>query len=464
MLLPITDGIGGAIGFKVFTLVEEYLKNSTWCYYKYNSEILTILKNYKKNLQLHLRNPDVLKVVANKVNAGSIIRIGLVNQLKGVGLQMEVLGSNGKDLYFKERGHATGESAAEIANMVQNWLDQYEKTIPYDARVLSVLGNQFTLDMGKESKVKIGQQIVVKRPMLKREHPLLKEIVEWESEVIGKGEVFSVSESQASGVLKQYYSAKKMKKGDWVRIDDKSSFEKVRDAEFPRLKEYEFGKLGSIGVLLAMGKGDISNLFGGTNRRIGGFNVGLFLDATIWATRNWFGHIEIGRLFGNYEGKTNATNTSNNTVTKGIYKFAGGYKFLPLGFFYGPQIDVYGGFGRYSINADTTGNEGFGEWSIKGILLGVNGDAPIYKNYRLYLSFDLIPFGTYSEDAVIFGSSDDSARVFDLEFGSTYLWSPQVMLRLGFNIVTAKATFSKTGNSEVHSRDLSLKAGAHFTF
>ena len=43
MLLPIRDSVGGALGFKVFTDVERYLKDSQWCYYTSNSEILNIL-------------------------------------------------------------------------------------------------------------------------------------------------------------------------------------------------------------------------------------------------------------------------------------------------------------------------------------------------------------------------------------------------------------------------------------
>ena len=46
MLLPITDGVGGAIGFKVHEYLERYLKNSNWCYYKSNAGVVGILSNF----------------------------------------------------------------------------------------------------------------------------------------------------------------------------------------------------------------------------------------------------------------------------------------------------------------------------------------------------------------------------------------------------------------------------------
>ena len=69
-----------------------------------------------------------------------------------------------------------------IANTIQNWLTVFEKTIPYDGRVIGVLGDQFTIDIGKASKVFVGNEVRVIRPVDKKKHPLLNEVVEWQSE------------------------------------------------------------------------------------------------------------------------------------------------------------------------------------------------------------------------------------------------------------------------------------------
>jgi hypothetical protein len=43
LLLPIQDSVGGAVAFKVFEEIERYLKESEWCYYRSNSEILSTI-------------------------------------------------------------------------------------------------------------------------------------------------------------------------------------------------------------------------------------------------------------------------------------------------------------------------------------------------------------------------------------------------------------------------------------
>lgn len=461
-LLPITDSVSGAIGFKVFQKVEEYLKDSSWCVYKYNSDIINILGNYRQNLATHLQNKEVLKLFGEKVGAGSLIKIKLNSQIKGIEALIEIFGSNGEDLYFRDKSSLEDDNVDNISKAIINWLEIYERSIPYDGRIISVLGEQFTMDIGRASNIKIGNALVVKRPTYKREHPLLKEIVEWESEIIGKGQVFSVSDEQAGGVIKTYYGKNKLAAGDWVRVDRASPDNQIKEMQFPEVQEHQFGKLGTLSIHSVVGQGSISSLFKGTSRKIAGFNLGFYSNINFWATRNIFALAELGQLFGSYSGKNAQTKQTQNTVSKGIYKLGGGYKFLPLGFFYGPQVDVYGGWGLYSVNPDTRVDEGYGEWALKGIFLGINGDAPVHRNVRVHVKFEMIPFGDYTEDTILYGS-EESAQTFDLQFGSKYLFSPLLAFDLALNFISSKATF-KLDNAQIQSKDLSVKLGATFTF
>ena len=131
MILPVKDSVGGAIGFQVFTKVENYLKASKWCYYQGNSEIINTLGNYKNTLNEALNNPDVLKVVSEKTRAGSLIRITVESFPKGAKVDIKVIGANGKDIYFKESTELSTDDIDVIAQTVNNWLDVYEKNIPY---------------------------------------------------------------------------------------------------------------------------------------------------------------------------------------------------------------------------------------------------------------------------------------------------------------------------------------------
>ena len=196
-LLPITDSVGGAIAFKVFENVENQLKKSNWCTYVSNSGLINIFSRYRENLSQYLKQKEVLKTVAEKLQVGSIIRVALVNEIKGVEIQLEVYGDDGEDLYFSEKTLVATDEIETISQNVTNWLDTYSKTIPYDAKINGILGEQITLDVGKGYPIQIGQSFVVKRPIGKKKHPLLKKIVDWETEVLAEGKVFNISDNQA---------------------------------------------------------------------------------------------------------------------------------------------------------------------------------------------------------------------------------------------------------------------------
>ena len=174
MLLPVEDGFQQTISFKVFLNIENYLKESDWCYYKYNSEILNILGSYKNNLSSHLRNKNVLKLVAEKTKAGSLIKIRLTKKNKGVRLRLIIYGPNGVDIYFDETTDIEKIDIGEITGTIKNWLNIFSKEIPYDGKIVGILGDQFTVDMGHEMGFISGTIVKIIRPLKKKKHPLKK--------------------------------------------------------------------------------------------------------------------------------------------------------------------------------------------------------------------------------------------------------------------------------------------------
>jgi len=196
-LLPISDGVSGAVGFQVFQEVEKKIKESNWCTYISNSSLLSIFTKYQDNLPQHLKSSTVLETISNKLKVGSLIRVEIINEVHGAEVRLDIFGSNGVDLYFSERSHVKEKNIQEISEMVVNWLDIYSRVIPYDAQVIGVLGDQITLDAGKGTVIKEGEKILIKKLRNKKTHPLLKKIVDWNSEVVAEAVVLSISDNQA---------------------------------------------------------------------------------------------------------------------------------------------------------------------------------------------------------------------------------------------------------------------------
>lgn len=463
MLLPVTDSLDGAIAFKVFEDLEEYLKEGSWCYYRSNSDIISVLKNYKKNLHVHLNDPKILKILAGKVRAGSLIKVDIAKEVKGSTVSLLVLGENGEDVYFKEKSHISSDDPSLIASEISKWLDQYEQIIPYDGQIIGVLGDQFTIDIGKASRVRIGDRFEVVRSIRKKKHPLLKEIVEWEQEKIAKGQIFNVSEFQGQGAVKTYVGQKKLRKGDWVKLIKSKPSAVIPKERFPKIGSQDFGKLGEVKIGFSMGDGSVKTLKSGDTREIGGFLYGLDFGAELWATRNYWVGLDVSKRFGSFGEQTGTVSNKDNSNSITDLKVVAGYKYLPIGFFYGPQVDGYLGYGKRTYDMDTNTSEGFGEVSFSGLAIGAKGSAPIIKKVRLGLDF-MYMFSPGFDEAVSGYGDANSTSAYEIEANGSWEYSPAMNIGGAVEYTSSKATFDNSGTAEISVKNTSFKVYAIFNY
>jgi hypothetical protein len=461
-LLPITDSVGGAIAFKVFEEVEESLKKSNWCTYVSNSGLINVFSRYRENLASYLKQKEVLKTVAEKLQVGSLIRVALVNEIKGVEIQMEVHGDDGEDIYFSEKTLISTDEIESIAQTVNNWLDTYSKTIPYDAKINGILGDQVTMDVGKGYPIQVTQGFIVKRPVSKKKHPLLKKIVDWETEVLAEGKVFNISDNQALGMVKVYTTNKKLVAGDWIRLEPMKQ-DAFTDPNLEEKKEEEPGTLGIVSVALFGASSSVDTATPTGSKRMNGKMFGFDFRGEGWITRQYFAALEIARSVGKLSEVSGNPEKSSTNAQFGVFKLTGGYKYLPIGFFYGPQIDIYGGYANYSFDLDYSAADGFGKGTISGILLGVAANIPINREYRFMVQADFLPFPSFEDSDDIFGASS-SASALDLEIGLKYQYTPRMTLDGSIETLAAKAKFDGDFKEISYHDNIKLKFGASFNF
>lgn len=463
LLLPILDEVDGAIGYKVFEEVERFLMNSDWCYYEGNSEIINILQNYKKNLKKHLSDPKILKLLSEKSKAGSLIKVDLYNATSGIEAEIKVYGESGDDLYYSEKEFVETQNITKVINSLRIHLKRYSKTIPYHARVLGVLGKQITLDMGKLSGIKIGHKFLVKRKTRKVNHPLLNKIITYEMDEIAEGEIVSLSDTQSIGIIKSLNEKKRLKTHDWIIFDFENSKDVFKKGvQFPVVKGHEFGKLGIVEVSFIAGKGENASYAGGINRNIGGLLFGLGGAAEVWATRNYFLKFEIEKSFATYKKELGPVSKDENEIDASIYKVTAGHRFLPLEFFYGPQVDTYLGYAKYSFDIDTVNADGIGSSSFYGPLIGAIGSMPIYHQFRTYLRAELIFKPSYYEDIKIHGAKTGS-HSYHFEVGALYDYDVRMQLKVGLSRTSNQAKFGAP-DSEIRYKETKFKTGVLFTF
>ena len=461
-LLPVTDSVGGAIGFKVFEELESNLRRSSWCTYVSNSSMMGVFSRYKENLPRHLKEPEVVKAVAEKLKVGSILRVGIVNELKGIELQLEIVGENGVDLYFSEKMTLDSDDIEMIAQSVKNWLDVYSKQIPYDGKVTGILGEQITFDVGKGYPIQVGQQFSIKRLKNLKKHPLLKKVVDYDSEVVAHGEIFNISDNQALGMVKVYKNNKKLLVGDWLKLEayNPEGID-VRDA----LDKPEAPKPGTLGLLSVALFGSQSSTSTSTttdSQRMSGMLLGFDLRGELWLTRNYFAALELLSAIGTQRKGSGSPEKSSVNVNNNAFKVTGGYKYLPIGFFYGPQIDIYAGYANHTFDIDYSAQDGFGKNQISGIVFGTNVNVPVSRDYRFFANAELIPFPTFKDSDNLFGSAK-SVSSMELELGVKYQYITNITFDGSVEVQSHKAKFG--GDiKEVSYKDTFLKFGATFNF
>lgn len=464
LLLPVEDNLGGALSFKVFKEVEQSLKNSDWCFYKSNSKIMDILSNHRKNLKELIKDPSVIRVIAEKTKAGSLIKVKLVKELNGIAVQINVFGSNGEDIYFSEKGQSRQDDYKVVAQMIKNWLNVYSKQIPYEGKIVGVLGTQFTIDAGKSRSIFQGNEIIVMRPTNKRAHPLLKEIVDWETEKIAEGKVIFSTDNQSQGNIKLYSGKKKIRMGDWIILKKESlTGEKVEKVAFDEDdNQFKFGKMGTVSLNFLLGKTSVTTENSGSIGKLSGNSLGLDLDVNIWITRKYWASLGLSRIQGTMKGREGIGADVENEVTTSNFNVKFGYKYLPMGFFNGPQVDFYGGFASQKYAMETSTTYGLTEISFAGLTFGAIGTLPIQNMFKLKTELSFIFNPSYEELSSIYGE-DDSASSYRIRFGGNYLYAPNVTIDLFYSIVSSKASFLSPVRS-IQAKVSALNLGATYTF
>ncbi|MBD66919.1 MAG: hypothetical protein CME62_17080 [Halobacteriovoraceae bacterium] len=462
MLLPITDTAGNSFGYKIFELLEAKLTEEKWCEYQSSSDVIGIFSKYRDKLSTYLRDENVLKTVADRLKVGTIIRVSLEYEVDKINVEMTVIGENGKDIYLQEKALLNEVNEDLVMTTLGNWLELYESSIPYDGKVVGVLGEQVTFTVPGHKNVSIGQDFIVKRLISKKRHPLLKKVVEWDNIMLAKGKVFNKSSGQGLGIIKVYTTNRRVNTGDWIKLEKVNPNKIIDDKRFEEEKANTYGKLGELTIAFSLGSHTASTSAVSGNNKMAGLIYGINLEAEAWMTRNYFAIGEFSRQVGNLDSQSGSPDSDTSGQNSGTFKIGGGYKYLPMGFFYGPQVNLYGGWVKYSYQLDKSATDGFGTNSISGFFLGVGGSIPLQKTIRVFGSGEILPFGDFNDEDNIFGSTDAVSSM-AFEAGVHYYWSPLIKIVGAFEVLNNSA---KTGgsNSEVSYRDTSLKFGGVFTF
>ena len=459
LLLPISYDANKKEALNIFNNVETYLKKSKWCYYKSNSPIFDVLSSYKKDLQTVLEKEEVLNIIAQKTKSGSLIRVQLKPLIQGIEVNLSIIGENGRYIYYQDKAIVNAKEANAVSQTIKNKLEIYRQSIPYHGLISGVLGDHFTIDAGSDFGIQEGTVLTVLRSLEEKKHPLLKKIVDWETTTIGRGKILRSARNTAEGKMIEYESTKRLKKGDWVKIRPAKVEIETEIKKYHSKNEYRFGRLGELGLFLPLGR-HLANI-GNAAKKFGPL-LGLDLTGELWVTRKWW----IGMDFSQNYGLFNRDDDVFHFNEASYFRLKGGYKYLPLGFFYGPRIDFFVGHARakYFLKKPDSHAESF--FSFKGPLVGGKGILPIRKMLSLYLNVEMIFNPTYAEEfgsVLLLHGREESASHLYLEFGASYRYNPRIRVTGAYRMSSVKAELVDPEET-LRIKNSSFTSGIIFTF
>src|SRR5690606_11179164 len=226
----------------------------------------------------------------------------LTHEVDQVKLALKVIGENGTDIFMQKEEILRANEVELAYQTTKIWLDEYANFIPYDGKVLGVLGNQITMDIGKGYDIEIGHEFTVKRLIKKEKHRLLKTVVAWDTDTIASGKIANLSQNQAFGKLEVYSKQLRIEPGDWIVLGEKSQTE-IRESTDYRDDSYSYGLLGFVDVFASIASGTASSDTASGNKQASGALYGFGVSGEVWLTREYFLLGELSKQLGNFKEK-----------------------------------------------------------------------------------------------------------------------------------------------------------------
>ncbi len=394
-LSPFVSNVKSETAREIREEVLLNIKDDKICQARINESMEKLLFARKGTLAKDLYNPKVLKLLLDKLKAGSILRPSVLSKGAGLFVKLEVIVQDGKTVIFNKSTILPTKDIEPVINVLTIWLKEYQKSIPYVALVEEAVGDQLLLQIGEEQDIGNTQHYEIYRPLgLKIEsfEDIYK--VTWEKEKLGNGTIRDKKGNSAIAYVRNTEPNAKIRKGDWITFTD-DYFLGEDDANFIKHNINIKRDVGKVHIALEASQltGDsednTANLFGAD------LGIDYYLPYSI------IGIFSFKRIAGSGDFSSSAS----------FFDGALGYAIKPPFKFFS-YIDGFIGYKSSKYDLTELNLTGVGELSFSGPYLGARMEVPIYKKLSILGSFKISPFDSADNTGAL---DPDSASGYTLE-------------------------------------------------
>jgi hypothetical protein len=404
-VLPIITNVDESTSEKIYDGLVEAVNSESWFQFKTHAEYFKLIKNQGPKLKETLYNPEVIKVTAEKLLVGSLIRLEVEEKLMGYEVAMDILSPSGATIYRRERTF-NQKNLKLLNNILKFWLHGFTEQTPFDATVIEVNGDSLFIDFpGKIDELFPNRQFVVERNALVLNDKTMK--LESRMEEIAYGVVTKIEERHFIGKVLENKGNNKARANDLIvfKVFDEAIAAKNPDYKYRRHDIGDYRQTGKLTLLATSTrvKGDQST--GTFYGFLGGLD--LYLPSSLIA------YGEISKKVGSVSGTNNSggkkSTGSGTSLNDSSYKALVGTSFQPKFTKYISYLDLLAGWTKDQYFISGLGLVGVGDVSFSGPTAALRMEHPVYKNlaFSTYFEYNYKP--EFQEEQKVLGKAKRSS-------------------------------------------------------
>ena len=478
-VLPMVDNLGGIYARPLEAhLIELVEKHHRWDYRPSN------FVGAVPDLEDLEGNPGQIMKMNRATSADAIIMARAVRGPKGLSIRLNLfLGNDGRLLTQQILTNYSGYQIPQAKEQLTLLYAKLIKKIPYEGLILSRINNRVTLNLGLKDQIQKGQLLTAIQILKINRHPKFNFLVSTQKAILGQVKVLKVDSTLSFGVIVSEREKGALKKFTKLARDKETTYdtpEEFADVDSSRSNldekpenQVSFGKnpkewkpespptFGIAGVELGLGfytsNANLSSS-GGISGDSGLFNPNIGLFGELWITPKWSMHVRLRQGIAKTDNPLSGSSPDELTHSLSHYAILAGYNLLLRDDFWGPKIQIAGGFSQYKDSVDDSSPTAQTSVSYSGLTLMLSGSMPVSKDklWRAGLELNLLISPGLDESPVTSGSSSDNT-VNDFRFIISRQWSEKMIIHTGLQFQQTRSTFSGTGSRSESASSQSQK-------
>ncbi|MCB0393539.1 MAG: hypothetical protein KDD25_03225 [Bdellovibrionales bacterium] len=488
LIYPTTDNIDGVYSRPMAKVVEDYISNN---HHFDSAEPLNNGKYYS------IEQLAGSKTAVDELFAGTDADSALLSRATklpdGVELDFYLFTrANGRLLAKHQEKGITKFDTNRILAETKSGLDKVFSQVPYSGLVMSRNQNRVTLDVGKKDGVSNGEVVSAILIIKENRHPKFDFIVSTEKEVLGKIKLEKVEDTLSFG------SIVSEKEPGAIAVDTKIG--KLDMTEYkgggflaaptpkddlpPNVKKLTYGDnpkawvpvepptFGSLNITLGFGSFTANSDLDDSGAVQAQENIfpQLKLDGELWITPEFSVLAGIRQGVMSIDNPLEGSEPETLNVSISQYSLLFGYNILVHGDFFGPKVQVLGGYSTYSRYVDSSNPLAITSVTYSGFLVGLDGTLPIDPEEKVFLGATLhlyIKPDLQEEPRTSGKESSNSITMFS--FYGNYKIAERIKIRGAIDFELYSSSFEGSGTrsekaSSASERLISFNGGLQYLF